>query len=175
MARAPTHLETTLLHKDGRARAARSARHALLTCALALGRLGRGEQEVLFAVARSYAAAAQASHYSDDSLGGATIARKIAPTSLRVSEGALCAAAKALPWFSRDTVCRVLRAACAYAEAWELDRAAKVSSTSPADLRAAARVQAQPTSSAPSVVTPCVVRSHHVIAERRYSRRSSRP
>ena len=103
---------------------ARAAKHALLTCALAFGCVGGGEPEVLFAVARSYAAVARAGHRDERLPGdmvevdGGQFVRKL----LRRAEGALCAAAKALPHFSRHTVRHLLRAARAYSDAWELDR-----------------------------------------------------
>jgi hypothetical protein len=124
MARASRHLEV-LLYESAADRVARAARHALLTCALAFGQRGGGEQEVLFAVARSYTAAARArdrdARLASDivQVDDGQIVRRL----LGRAEGALCAAAKALPHFNRHTVRRLVRAARAYTDAWELDRA----------------------------------------------------
>ena len=124
MARAPRHPEV-LFDQSAAERTAQAARHALLTCALAFGQSGGGEGEVLFAVARSYTAAARA-RYGDPRLASdlvelddAHLARRL----LRKAEDTLCAAAKALPHFTRHTVRRLVRAALAYTDVWELDRA----------------------------------------------------
>src|SRR5690349_21187169 len=124
MARAPRHLEA-LLDDSAADRAPRAARHALLTCALAFGQRGGGQQEVLFAVARSYTAAARA-RYRDERLASDVVQvddGQIVRRLLGRAEGALCAAAKALPHINRHTVRRLIRAARAYTDAWELDRA----------------------------------------------------
>jgi len=124
MARVPRHLET-LLDESAADRAPRAARHALLTCALAFGQRGGGEQEVLFAVARGYTAAARA-RYRDERLASDIVQvddGQVVRRLLRRAEDALCAAAKALPHFNRHTARRLVRAALAYTDAWELDRA----------------------------------------------------
>src|SRR5262249_50201064 len=120
----PRHLEA-LLDDSAADRAPRAARHALLTCALAFGQRGGGEQEVLFAVARSYSAAARA-RYRDERLASDIVQvddGQIVRRLLGRAEGALCTAGKALPHFNRHTVRRLVGAALAYADAWELDRA----------------------------------------------------
>ena len=127
MARALRHIEA-LLDQRAADRSARAARHALLMCALAFGRCGGGEREVLFAVARSYTAAARdvctderrASDVLDVADG--QVVRRL----LGRAEDTLCAAAEALPYFSCHAVRRLVRAARAYAHAWELDRASAV-------------------------------------------------
>ena len=175
---AAPRLLDAMLDQSAAARATRAAKHALLTCALAFGQSEGGQRDVLFAVARSYAAAERAS-YGDDGLASNRVEvdeGQIVRTSLDSAQGDLCAAAKALPRFSRHTVRRLVRAARAYADAWDLDRLWAV------HLRIAARVprtRAAPNlasnSSADQQVTPSVARSRHVVAECRYSRRPSRP
>ena len=106
-------------------RAAGLARHALLTCALAHGRAGGGEHEVLFAVARSYVAASRAQR-ADPRLASDIVHvddGRVVRRLLLKAEDELCAAAKALPRFCRASVRRLVRAAGAYSNAWELDRA----------------------------------------------------
>jgi len=123
MARGPRQVET-LPDRSAADLTARAARHALLTCALAFGQSGGGEREVLFAVARSYTAAR--ARYWDERLASGIVEvddGQIGRSLLRRAEGSLCAAAKALPHFSRHTVRRLVRAARAYTDAWELDRA----------------------------------------------------
>jgi len=124
MARVPRHLEV-LFGQSAADHTTQAARHALLTCALAFGQSGSDEREVLFAVARSYTAAARA-RYGDPRLANdlveladAHLVRRL----LRKAEDTLCAAAQALPHFTRHTVRRLVRAARAYTDAWELDRA----------------------------------------------------
>jgi hypothetical protein len=123
MARPPRHLEV-LFDQSTADRTAQAARHALLTCALAFGQSG-GEREVLFAVARNYSAAARAR--SGDPPLASDLAElddaHLGRSLLRKAENDLCAAAKALPRFTRHTVRRLVRAAWAYGDAWELDRA----------------------------------------------------
>jgi len=124
MARAPRHIEA-LLDQSAADRSARAARHALLTCALAFGQCGGGEREVLFAVARSYTAAARGL-YRDERLVTDILDiadRHVVRRLLGRAEDTLCAAAEALPHFSCHAVRRLVRAARAYANAWELDRA----------------------------------------------------
>ncbi len=124
MARAPRHIEA-LLDQRATGRSARAARHSLLTCALAFGQYGGGERDVLFAVARSYTAAAR-DLYTDErpasdvlDVADGQVVRRL----LGRAEDTLCAAAEALPHFSCNAVRRLVRAARAYADAWELDRA----------------------------------------------------
>ena len=112
MARAPRHIKALLEQRDT-GRSARAARHALLICALAFGKGGGGEREVLFAVARSYTAAA-GELYTDErsvsdvlDVADGQVVRRL----LGRAEDALCAAAEALPQFSRHAVRRLVRAA----------------------------------------------------------------
>ena len=112
MARAPRHVEA-LLDQSAADRASRAARNALLTCAPAFGQCGRGEREVLFAVARSYTAVARDVHTDErrasdvlDVADGQVVRRLLGR-----AEDALCAAAEALPQFSRHAVRRLVRAA----------------------------------------------------------------
>jgi len=124
MTRAPRHIEA-LLDQRASDLSARAARHALLTCALAFGQCGDGAREVLFAVARSYTAAARGL-YGDERLACDVVDiadGQVARRMLGRAENTLCAAAEALPHFSCHTVRRLVRAARAYADAWELDRA----------------------------------------------------
>jgi len=124
MASVPRHLEAPR-DQNAADRPARTAKHALLTCALAFGRAGGGEHEVLFAVARSYTAVARA-RYGDEPLASNIVEVDDGQVVRRLvgrAEVALCAAAKALPNFSHHTVRRLVRAARYYSKAWDLDRA----------------------------------------------------
>lgn len=119
-------LPSVELHVQQRAveRAARLARHALLTCGLAFGRAGGGEQEVLFAVARSYVAAARAQQ-GDPRLASDIVHvddGQVVRRLLLKAEDELLASAKVLARFSPASVRRLVRAAAAYSNGWELDR-----------------------------------------------------
>ncbi len=123
MARALPSVELHV-HRRAVERAARLTRHALLTCGLAFGRAGGGEQEVLFAVARSYVAAARAQR-GDPRLASDIVHvddGHIVRRLLLKAEDELLAAAKVLARFSAASVRRLVRAAAAYSNAWELDR-----------------------------------------------------
>ncbi len=174
---APRHHDA-MLDQSAADRTTRAAKHALLTCALAFGQSEGGQRDVLFAVARSYAAAERAS-YGDDGLASNRVEvdeGQSVRTSLESAQGDLCAAAKALPRFSRHTVRRLVRAARSYADAWDLDRlwAAHLAHCR-ASSTYAGGAQSRSNSSADPAVNPSLARSRHVVAECRYSRRPSRP
>lgn len=179
MASAARHVEA-LLDRSAADRASSAARNALITCALAFGRRGGGEHEVLFAVARSYTAAARA-RYGDERLASDVVQvddGRIVRRLLGQAEDTLCHAAKALPHFNRHTVRRLVRAARAYTDAWELDRAWAVHlahSSASSSYAPTEGAQSPSKSSGDAAVAPSLVRSRHVIAQYRHSRRPSRP
>src|SRR4051812_20286246 len=123
MRRLPSFYDA-VLHERLFERATHAAKNALVTCALAFGRDGRGEREVLFAEAQSYTACTRVLR-GEERPGSRLIDGdhlQALRTQLATAEEELCAAAKALSGFGRRTVHRLIRAASTYARAWELER-----------------------------------------------------
>lgn len=127
MSRVRRHTEV-VLDRDAAERATKAARHALIMCALALE--GERRRDVLFAVARSYAAAEgvlqrDGSHLAD--IVGVRNAQ-LDWKQLETAEDALCGAVQALPRLGCRAVGRLIEAAHAYSKAWELNRARRYAS-----------------------------------------------
>jgi hypothetical protein len=137
VARRLPSLDHVVLHWELVQGATRAAKNALITCALAFGRKGSGEREVLFAVAQSYTASRQTLGRDESAQRRVTEIddHRMLRSELSIAEEQLCAAAKALSAFGRNPVGRLLRAASAYTHASEVERscAARAAVGSPAE------------------------------------------
>jgi hypothetical protein len=121
--RLPSHDEAAL-HRILLKRASHAAKNALITSAMAFGRHGGGEREVLFAVAQTFTMCRRVA-LGDERRRTALIDIGNLHTRRRQlarAEEQLCAAATAISEFGRNTIGRLLCAAFRYTHAWEAER-----------------------------------------------------